>query len=111
SLVERELAFLIELEVCRCGGQRASHGSRSRRATFWLCVEVNMLVTFSTKAHPDITMFGDVAVQLLKLAGHSGTVPSAILARDIPATLARLEGGLPPASAEQQEQDEPPDAD
>lgn len=53
-----------------------------------------MLVTFSTKAHADITMFGDVAVALLKLAGHSGTVPSAILANDIPAALARLESGL-----------------
>lgn len=65
-----------------------------------------MLVTFSTKAHPDITMFGEVAVQLLKLAGHSGTVPSAILARDIPVALARLEGGLPLASADEEEQDE-----
>jgi hypothetical protein len=58
-----------------------------------------MLVTFRTKAHSDITMFGDVAVQLLKLAGHSGTVPSAILAHDIPAALVRLEGGLPLAAA------------
>ena len=54
-----------------------------------------MLVTFRTKAHANITMFGDVAVTLLKLAGHSGTVPSAILAQDIPAALVKLEGGLP----------------
>jgi len=65
-----------------------------------------MLVTFSTKSHPDITMFGDVAVKLLKLAGHSGTVPSAILAHDIPAALVRLEGELPLASPEQDEEDE-----
>ena len=35
-------------------------------------------------------MDGDIAVQLLKAMGHSGTVPSAILAKDIPAAVARL---------------------
>ncbi|HET9747862.1 MAG TPA: DUF1840 domain-containing protein [Casimicrobiaceae bacterium] len=55
---------------------------------------VYMLVTFKTKAHPDITMFGDVAVELLKLAGLSGTVPTAILAADAAGTLARLESAL-----------------
>jgi hypothetical protein len=49
-----------------------------------------MLVTFTTKAYADITMFGEVAVALLKLTGHSGTVPSAILAEDVPAALERL---------------------
>lgn len=49
-----------------------------------------MLVTFTTKAYADITMFGDVAVTLLKMMGHSGTVPGAILAADIPAALSRL---------------------
>ena len=53
-----------------------------------------MLVTFRTKAHANITMFGDVAIALLKLAGMSGTVPTAILARDIPNVLAKLESGL-----------------
>ena len=53
-----------------------------------------MLVTFKTKAHANITMFGDVAVALLKLAGMSGTVPTAILARDIPKVLSTLESGL-----------------
>ena len=53
-----------------------------------------MLVTFKTKAQGDITMFGDVAVELLKLAGLSGTVPTAILAADTAATLARLESAL-----------------
>jgi uncharacterized protein DUF1840 len=61
-----------------------------------------MLVTFRTKAHANITMFGDVAVTLLKLAGHSGTVPSAILAQDIPAALVKLEGGLPLVSMQAQ---------
>jgi hypothetical protein len=62
-----------------------------------------MLATFRTKAHGDITMFGDVAVALLKLAGLSGTVPTAILAKDIPEALARLERALPRAQAQPQD--------
>jgi hypothetical protein len=53
-----------------------------------------MLVTFHTKAHGDITMFGEIAVALLKLGGLSGNVPTAILAADIPAVLGRLGAGL-----------------
>jgi len=53
-----------------------------------------MLVTFRTKAHANITMFGDVAKQLLELMGHSGTIPSAIKADDVPAALARLEAAI-----------------
>ena len=49
-----------------------------------------MLVTFTTKAYADITMFGDVAIAMLKIMGHSGTVPSAIRAEDVPAALSRL---------------------
>lgn len=45
-------------------------------------------------------MFGDVAVTLLKMAGHSGTVPNALLAGDIPAALARLQQGLAAAGPE-----------
>ncbi|MCB5184068.1 DUF1840 domain-containing protein [Methylobacillus gramineus] len=60
-----------------------------------------MLVTFSTARYSDITMFGDVVSQLLKLMGHSGTVPGAILAADVPQALAQLKQGLStiPASA------------
>ncbi len=58
-------------------------------------------------------MFGDVAIHLLKLMGHSGTVPSAILPEDIPAALERLRAGLAaePAGADDtpgNEQGEPP---
>ena len=53
-----------------------------------------MLVTFSSKAWADITMFGDVAVKLLKLMGHSGTVPSALLAEDVPKALDRLNAAI-----------------
>ncbi len=49
-----------------------------------------MLVTFRSKAYADITLFGDIAISLLKLMGHSGTVPGAILAEDVPAALDRL---------------------
>jgi len=53
-----------------------------------------MLVTFNTKGYARITMFGDIAKQLLSLMGHSGTVPSAIKADDVPAALARLEAAI-----------------
>jgi len=42
-----------------------------------------MLVTFTTDAYADITMFGDVALAMLKMMGHSATVPSAILEADV----------------------------
>lgn len=53
-----------------------------------------MLVTFTCEAYSDITMFGDVARHLLTMMGHSGTVPSAILAKDIPAALDRLKKAI-----------------
>lgn len=68
-----------------------------------------MLVIFSSQASGNITMFGDIAVQLLKMMGHSGTVPSAILAKDVPAALAELEAAL--GAAEQQPEPEEPTDD
>jgi len=68
-----------------------------------------MLVTFTTDAYADITMFGDVALAMLKMMGHSATVPGAILAADVPAALSRLTAAIdaekasPPAA----DQDEP----
>jgi hypothetical protein len=52
-----------------------------------------MIVKFSTRAGA-LTMHGDAAVALLKAMGHSGTVPSAILAADLPAALASLRKAL-----------------
>ena len=70
-----------------------------------------MLVTFTTDAYADITMFGDVALALLKMMGHSGTVPSAILAADVPAALSRLTAGIEAAKAapsvDDEDEDEP----
>ena len=48
-----------------------------------------MLVKFKTDAG-DMTMFGDVAVTLLKMMGQSGGLPGALLAKDVPAALERL---------------------
>ena len=53
-----------------------------------------MLVTFSCPVYADIMMFGDVAIRLLKLMGHSGTVPSALLAKDVRPALERLQAGV-----------------
>jgi hypothetical protein len=53
-----------------------------------------MLITFSSSVYANITMFGDVALRLLKLMGHSATVPGALLAEDIPPALQRLEAAV-----------------
>ena len=67
-----------------------------------------MLITFTTPVYADITMFGDVALNMLKLMGHSATVPGALLVEDIPEALQRLEAAVevdrqspqPPAEGE-----------
>jgi hypothetical protein len=68
-----------------------------------------MLVTFESKVGR-VTMFGDVALQLLRMMGNSGTVPGALLARDIPAALEKLERALAaeaaPASPEPEDEEE-----
>lgn len=53
-----------------------------------------MLVTFSCPAYADITLFGDIAVRLLKMMGHSGTVPSALLADEIHDHRVKLEAAI-----------------
>jgi hypothetical protein len=56
--------------------------------------DMTMLITFETEAYASITMFGDVAVALIKLMGHSGTVPGALLAEDVPKALERLKAAV-----------------
>ena len=78
-----------------------------------------MLVTCKTKAHADNTMFGNIAIELLKLAGMTGNVPTAILADDVPDKLATLEralgahrdalGDSAPASSEAKQASDPHD--
>lgn len=53
-----------------------------------------MLVTFKSTATESITMFGDVAVNLIKMMGSSGRVPSALGAEDVPGALRQLETGI-----------------
>lgn len=52
-----------------------------------------MIINFSTR-FDRLTMFGEPALALLGLLGHSGSVPGAILAADLPAALTRLRAGL-----------------
>jgi hypothetical protein len=52
-----------------------------------------MVVKFSTR-FGQVLMLGEPAVALLRLGGHSGTVPSAVLTADLPQLLARLREGL-----------------
>lgn len=53
-----------------------------------------MLITFQTKAYANITMFGDTAKGFIKSMGHSGTVPGAIQAEDLPNALERLRSSV-----------------
>lgn len=53
-----------------------------------------MLITFQSEAWSHVTLFGDVAQKLLRMMGHSGTVPSAVVADDVAAALARLQSAL-----------------
>ena len=70
-----------------------------------------MLVEFHSEVGT-LTMFGDVADKLLKLMGHSGTVPSAILPADIPGAIDRLQRALaqpapePKPAVERRDKDE-----
>jgi hypothetical protein len=60
-----------------------------------------MFVTFHSDAWNSVTMFGDVAIKFLKMMGHSGTVPSAVLADDVPAALTHLQRALAAAGPEE----------
>jgi hypothetical protein len=53
-----------------------------------------MLITFKTPAYADITMFGDVGKALIAMMGHSGTIPGAILAEDVPKALEKLRAAV-----------------
>ncbi|MER0300058.1 DUF1840 domain-containing protein [Vibrio vulnificus] len=53
-----------------------------------------MLVNFSCKNHASVAMFGDVAQEMIKMMGHSGAIPGAILAPNIPEALKQLKSEL-----------------
>lgn len=52
-----------------------------------------MIVKFSTR-FGQLTMHGEAAVALVRAMGHSGTVPGAILAAELPEALTRLEQAI-----------------
>ncbi len=58
-----------------------------------------MLVTFRCDSSVNVTYFGDIAVQLLKLMGHTGTVPSALLADDVALSRQNLQKAVDQARA------------
>jgi hypothetical protein len=68
-----------------------------------------MPVTFRTKSYPDVTLFSDVARDLIRAMGHSGTVPSAIMAEDIPQALDRLKAAVAAHQTAEAEPDESAD--
>ncbi|WP_020393663.1 DUF1840 domain-containing protein [Thiolinea disciformis] len=59
-----------------------------------------MLIRFESKAGGGFSMYEEDAKQLLKLMGHSGTIPSAIAGADVASVLKTLENNL--AAAAQQ---------
>ena len=70
-----------------------------------------MLIKFDSEVGT-FTMFAEPALLLIRMMGHSGTVPGAILAEDLPAALERLRQALdayveppPKAKAAHEEED------
>ena len=53
-----------------------------------------MLITFKSKAFANITMFGEVGLQLLEMMGFGKNVPGAIMADDVPVALENLNRAL-----------------
>ncbi|NIY82994.1 DUF1840 domain-containing protein [Vibrio hepatarius] len=53
-----------------------------------------MLVTFRTKAYANVTMFGNVALEMIKMMGHSETVPGAITAENVPTALEQFKAAV-----------------
>ena len=53
-----------------------------------------MLITFKTSAYANITMFGDVGLELLEMMNFGKAVPGAITAENVPQALINLQQGL-----------------
>lgn len=73
-----------------------------------------MLVKFTSKSAASVSMFEKDAIRLIKLMGHTGTIPSAIRDKDVAEKLATLESALQgdltdlADDTERSEDDEPP---
>lgn len=53
-----------------------------------------MLITFRCRSYANVTMFGDIALEMIKMMGHSGTVPGSISAQDVSDALSKLTSAL-----------------
>ncbi|ENY6469546.1 DUF1840 domain-containing protein [Vibrio parahaemolyticus] len=53
-----------------------------------------MLITFRCRSYANVTMFGDIALEMIKMMGHSGTVQGSISAQDVPDALSKLTSAL-----------------
>ncbi|HCH0795026.1 TPA: DUF1840 domain-containing protein [Vibrio parahaemolyticus] len=53
-----------------------------------------MLITFRCRSYANVTMFGDIALEMIKMMGHSSTVPGSISAQDVPDALSKLTSAL-----------------
>lgn len=53
-----------------------------------------MLITFNSKSHNDVTMFGNIAESLISMMAFTTDVPGAIRAEDVAMALANLESNL-----------------
>lgn len=58
----------------------------------------SMPITFKSRHTPNVIMLDAVALELLHLMGHTGAVPGALTAADLPAALARLKAGISAAA-------------
>jgi len=73
-----------------------------------------MPIRFHSERAGDVVMLSDVGLRFIRMMGHSGAVPGAIAAEDVPQALAKLKAGLAaaaedtPATGAQDEEDEPP---
>ena len=48
------------------------------------------MIVFKTKKHPEVVMFDNVALNLIKLMGHSEVVPGALAEDEVAAALSNL---------------------
>ncbi|CAH6832757.1 conserved hypothetical protein [Vibrio chagasii] len=65
-----------------------------------------MLITFSCKAHASVTMFGEVGLQFIKMLGHSGAIPGAIDASEVPQALNNLRTAIAAEQSQALDQDD-----
>ena len=64
-----------------------------------------MPITFKSKHSPDILMLEKVGREMIRLMGHSGTLPGSFAVEDIPAALERLQAAVSGGAARTLEAD------